>query len=234
MFLRDSLREVQQAEYDVTLRFRKLKRKDADFRTQLAKERLKHTIPVLRLKLNALKQERKAKDSDTPRSSDTDKILPEPRKKEPKLSTSVYKRPTTVAAPKPLPYDEYIDNLLKKGTCRPVDAEVAVKKLEKLRKRYPGALKLLEKRKNKFSYDNSRPPLLDSNVKHRCSFSLYEAFYAPPPQEKNPSELKGCCTKYRELKDQIRDFKLDRYFRPKSQSTTGSCKPPASRQRNSS
>mmetsp|Transcript_34700 Transcript_34700/g.61030 ORF Transcript_34700/g.61030 Transcript_34700/m.61030 type:complete len:232 (+) Transcript_34700:995-1690(+) len=218
MFVKDSLREVKQAEFEVMLRFRKLKRNDEDFRQKLTKVRIKHTKPLLRTKLDLLKLERKPKDSDTPRSTDTEKMIPPPRKKEIKLDLSFFERTAPVPVPEPLPYEQYIDRLLRTGTCRPVDAEQAVKKLEKLKKRYPGALKLLEKRRKKFAYDVGKPPLLDSTAKHRCSFSLYETFYAPPPPLKDPNEPKVCCVKYREQKAKIRDSNIERYFRPKTHS----------------
>jgi hypothetical protein len=226
MFVTNSIREVGRIEFEVKLSFHKCKRNDRTLVSSLAKQRHKHVIPVLRRKLDLLDLEARRLDSDTPRSSDTDKLLKPPRKKEPKVvDLSYFERSAPVVKEEPLPYDQYLHSLLKHKQCRQVDVEVAVSKLEKLKKHYPSALKVIANRSKKFSYDSSKPPLLDSAVKHSCSFSLAEAFYSHPAPQKDPDVLKDCCAKMRAQKAKIKQDRLDRYYGPRTKSLSGVGRP---------
>jgi hypothetical protein len=215
MFVKDSLREVKQAEFEVMLRFRKLKRNDEVFRSKLTKERIKFTNPILRYKLDQLQLQRPRHDSDSPRSTDTDKGPPQ-RKKDTKLVLSFFERTAPIPKQEPLPYDQYIETLLKQRTCRPIDAEQAVSKLHRLRRRYPNVLRDLEKRRKKHDHLSGKVPLLDSTTKHRCSFSLAETFYSAQPSA--PDCLRSCCVKFQEQRTKQRDYNIEHYFRPKTQS----------------
>jgi hypothetical protein len=221
MFVKNTLREVGRIEFEAKLSFRKCKRNDRTLVSCLAKQRHKHVIPVLRRKLDTLDLEAKRLDSDTPRSLDTDKLLKPPRKKQAKVvNLSFYERSVPVVKEEPLPYEQYLHSLLKQQQCRQVDVEVVVSRLNKLKKHYPSALKIIANSTKKFSYDSSRPPLLDSAVKHSCSFSLAEAFYSSSAPQKDPDALKDCCAKMRAQKAQIKQDKLDRYYRPKTQAAS--------------